>query len=113
MSNVATAPPGASALIVFVTCPPEAAEGLAAGVVEAGVAACVNVLPSVRSVYRWRGAIERSDEALLLIKTDSNRYAALEAAVRSRHPYELPEIVAVHIEQGLPDYLKWVTDSLS
>lgn len=113
MPQPAGQPESPSVLMVFVTCPPDAADALAASLVESGNAACVNVMPAIRSVYRWRSAIERSDEALLLVKTDAAHYAALEQAVRSRHPYELPEIVAVNIAQGLPDYLKWVTDSLT
>ena len=99
-------------LLVFVTCPPDAADALASALVESGAAACVNLLPAVRSIYRWRSAIERSDESLLLIKTDTKHYAALQGSVREHHPYELPEIVAVNIAQGLPEYLKWVTESL-
>ena len=113
MAQPTQQPDGEAVLIVFVTCPPDTAEGLAVALVESGSAACVNVLPAVRSIYRWRDAIERSDEALLLIKTDAAHYPALEAEVRARHPYELPEIVAVHCGPGLPDYLKWVAESLT
>jgi periplasmic divalent cation tolerance protein len=113
MTQIDDEPDGREALIVFVTCPQDAADALAAGLVESGTAACVNLLPAIRSVYRWRGTIERSDESLLLIKTDARHYAALQDAVRERHPYELPEIVAVNIAQGLPEYLKWVSESLN
>lgn len=98
-------------LVVLTNCPDAAsAEALAAALVEARVAACVNVLAPCRSVYRWQGAIERADEVPLLVKTTADRYAALEAAIRARHPYELPEIVALPVMQGLPDYLRWVVD---
>jgi periplasmic divalent cation tolerance protein len=86
----------------------ESADRLARGVVEARVAACVNVLPPARSVYRWKGAVETAEEHPVLIKTASDRYPDLEKAIRSLHPYELPEIVAVNIESGLPAYLAWV-----
>ncbi|MCU0804418.1 MAG: divalent-cation tolerance protein CutA [Burkholderiales bacterium] len=86
----------------------ESADRLARGVVEARVAACVNVLPPARSVYRWKGAVETAEEYPVLIKTASDRYPDLEKAIRSLHPYELPEIVAVNIESGLPAYLAWV-----
>ncbi len=72
------------------------------------VAACVNVLAPCRSVYRWQNAVETAVEVPLLIKTSAERYADLEAAIRAGHPYELPEIIAVPIERGLPDYLAWV-----
>lgn len=97
-------------LVVYVTCPPDAADALARSLVEDGVAACVNVLPTVTSTYRWQGCVERESESLLLIKTTRARYATLEAAVRAHHPYELPEIVAVAVTAGLPAYLDWVTE---
>ena len=112
MSEPHHQPDGGNVLIVFITCPPAAAEALAEKLVQSGHAACVNVLPGIRSIYRWQGAMERSDEALLLIKTDAAHYAALQSEVRSSHPYELPEVIAVHVEQGLPEYLQWVTKSL-
>jgi len=96
------------ALLVLISCPPDAAETLAAALVEARLAACVNVLPGVRSVYRWHEAVERADEALLIAKTTAAGYPALEAGVRERHPYELPEVVAVDIAAGLPAYLQWL-----
>jgi periplasmic divalent cation tolerance protein len=86
----------------------DAAEALARTLVEQGVAACVNVLAPCRSVYRWQDAVETAVEIPLLIKTSAERYADLEAAIRAGHPYELPEIIAVPIERGLPDYLAWV-----
>ncbi|MCU0896644.1 MAG: divalent-cation tolerance protein CutA [Burkholderiales bacterium] len=86
----------------------ESADRLARGVVEARVAACVNVLSPARSVYRWKGAVETAEEYPVLIKTAADRYAELEKTIRALHPYELPEIVAVNIEAGLPAYLAWV-----
>jgi periplasmic divalent cation tolerance protein len=86
----------------------ESAEGLANALIEAHVAACVNILAPCRSVYRWQGAVESAAEVPLLIKTAADRYAALEVAIRESHPYELPEIVALPVACGLPDYLAWV-----
>ena len=98
-------------LLVFITCPSAAADALASALVEQRLAACVNVMPAGRSVYRWQGAVERADETLLIAKTSQARYAELETEVRRRHPYELPEIVAVHLACGLPAYLQWIHDS--
>lgn len=84
------------------------ARALAEQLVDRRLAACVNILAPCTSVYRWQGAIESAAEVPLLIKTTRARYAALEAAIRAAHPYELPEIVAVPIELGLAGYLDWV-----
>jgi len=80
--------------------------------VERRLAACVNILPAVTSCYRWQGSIETAAESLLLIKTDAAHYGELERAVREHHPYELPEVIMVPIERGLPPYLQWVTECL-
>jgi periplasmic divalent cation tolerance protein len=96
-------------LLVFTNLPDRAsAERLADLLLEQRLAACVNILAPCRSVYRWKGAIQHDDEHPLLIKTSAERYGALEQALRQGHPYELPEIIAVPIEQGLPAYLDWV-----
>lgn len=84
------------------------AHALAGALVEARLAACVNILAPCRSVYRWQGKTENAEEVPVLIKTTAARYAALEAAIRARHPYELPEIIAVPVDRGLPEYLAWV-----
>jgi len=91
----------------------ESARALATQLVEQRLAACVNILAPCLSVYRWEGRLEDTEEVPLLIKTSAARYAALESAIRAYHPYELPEIVAVRIDKGLPDYLAWVTASTS
>lgn len=97
-------------LLVFTNVPDDtSAQALANGLIEQRVAACVNILAPCRSVYRWQGKIEHSEEIPLLIKTAAERYAALEQAIRDLHPYELPEIVAVSLSAGLPAYLDWVT----
>ncbi|OGA18611.1 MAG: cation tolerance protein CutA [Betaproteobacteria bacterium RIFCSPLOWO2_02_FULL_66_14] len=98
-----------SALLVLTNLPDRAAaEKLAAALIEQRVAACVNLLAPCRSVYRWQGAVQHDEEHPVLIKTTAERYAALETAIRAVHPYELPEIVAIPIERGLPAYLDWV-----
>jgi len=84
------------------------ADRLADSLIAQRLAACVNILAPCRSVYRWKGAVQHGEEHPMLIKTTAERYPALEAAIRAMHPYELPEIIAVRIELGLPGYLAWV-----
>jgi periplasmic divalent cation tolerance protein len=99
-------------LLVLTNLPDQAtAETLAAALVDNRLAACVNILPPCRSVYRWKGATETADEVPLLIKTTESNYAALEAAICALHSYETPEIIAVPVTHGLPDYLAWVAMS--
>ncbi len=74
-------------------------------------AACINLIPGLRSIYRWQDAIQRDAEVLLLIKTTRARYPALQARLPQLHPYELPELVAVEAADGLPAYLRWVADA--
>ncbi len=98
-----------STLLVLTNLPDRAAaERLADALIEQRVAACVNILAPCRSVYRWQGAVQHDEEHPVLIKSTAERYPALEAAIRAGHPYELPEIIAVPIEHGLPAYLAWV-----
>ena len=96
-------------LLVLTTLPDrESAQKLAGLLVERRLAACVNILASCGSVYRWNGETQHDEEQPLLIKTSADRYTELEATIRANHPYELPEIIAVPISQGLPAYLQWV-----
>ncbi|MCG6966779.1 MAG: divalent-cation tolerance protein CutA [Chromatiaceae bacterium] len=97
------------ALLVMTTLPDQqAGEKLASALVGAGLAACVNVGLPVTSIYRWRGRIERGSEVILTIKTSRARYASLQEAIVAAHPYELPEVIAVPITEGLTDYLAWI-----
>jgi periplasmic divalent cation tolerance protein len=91
----------------------DAALKLARVLIEEKAAACVNVLGSCTSVYRWQDTVETAQEIPLLIKTTAARYAALEALIRRLHPYELPEIIAVPVARGLPGYLQWVAAETS
>lgn len=101
-------------LIVLVTVPTRAvARRIAEGVIRQRLAACVNVLPGLESAFSWQGKFERSTEVLLLIKTTASRYPALQRAIRARHPYEMPEIIALPVAAGLPAYLTWVRQSVS
>lgn len=98
-------------LLILCNCPDrEAALRIAGHLVENGLAACVNLLPEVTSLYRWQGSLEQAQEVTLLIKSVRSRYDELEQAIVSLHPYELPEIIAVPVERGLSGYLKWVEE---
>jgi len=100
-------------LMVFSTCPDEGvAEHIAEALVRRQQAACVNIIPKIRSIYRWKGNIECDEEVLLLIKTRKTRFQALQDSITELHPYELPEIVAVSLETGLAAYLRWIDSSL-
>jgi periplasmic divalent cation tolerance protein len=88
----------------------EDAEWISREVVERGLAACVNILPSVTSVYRWKGEVEKSDEILLLIKTTGERFEALREALVSMHSYEVPEVIAVQIDAGHLPFLAWLDE---
>lgn len=97
------------ALLILTTLPDQdAARQLARQLVEARLAACVNVLAPCTSVYRWQAKVQEDAEIPLLIKTSSDRYAAVETFLLQHHPYELPEIVALPVVEGLPGYLDWV-----
>lgn len=99
--------------VAFVTCPPDAAATLARALVEQRAAACVNILPGVQSVYRWNGETAQDHEALLLIKFGTGGFDRLRAAILELHPYELPEIIAVPVNQGHAPYLDWVRSACS
>lgn len=74
-------------------------------------AACANVLPGVESIYRWKGEIETGNETLVFFKLSEDRHSAFQEKLRSLHPYEMPEIIFVRIDNGLTDYLRWVTET--
>jgi len=96
-------------LLVLTNCPDEeSANAIALALVEERLAACVTILPRVQSVYRWQGAVESATEIPLFIKSTATNYPALEAAIRNRHPYQVPEIIALPVERGLPAYLDWI-----
>jgi periplasmic divalent cation tolerance protein len=98
-----------SALLVLTNLPDRAAaEKLADALIQKRLAACVNILAPCLSVFRWKNDVQRDEEHPMLIKTTAECYPALEAAIRAGHSYELPEIIAVPIERGLPAYLDWV-----
>ena len=98
-----------SAILILTTLPERAgAETLARELLAARLAACIQIGGAVHSMYHWRGEIETATEIPLAIKTRGELYARVEAAIRERHPYELPEIVVVPISDGLPAYVDWI-----
>jgi len=101
-------------VVVLCTCPDEAVGAqLAEAVVAEGLAACVNRLPGVVSTFRWEGRVQEEREVLLVIKTAGERLDALAERIRSLHPYELPEVVAVPVTGGLKKYLAWLGESVA
>ena len=96
-------------LLVITNCPnEEIANTIALAVIEAKLAVCVNIMPRVQSLYHWQGKVESTTETPLFIKSTAANYAALETAIRERHPYKVPEIIALPVTHGLPEYLNWV-----
>ncbi|HEY8084175.1 MAG TPA: divalent-cation tolerance protein CutA [Methylophilaceae bacterium] len=86
----------------------KAAEQLAQQLIEAHAAACINILAPCTSIYKWAGKIENTQEFPMLIKTTEARYQEVQRMIREQHPYELPEIICVAVQDGLPEYLNWV-----
>src|SRR3954451_22329550 len=100
------------ALIAFCTFPDvETARRIIRELVEAKLVACGNIIPQIESIYRWQDKIESNAETLALFKLPAVSYPAFEQKLKSLHPYDVPEIIAVDITQGLPEYLNWVSDS--
>jgi periplasmic divalent cation tolerance protein len=91
----------------------DSAEKIAETLVSEHLAACVNIIPGIASVYRWEGSVEKGEELLLLIKTGQDVYRSLEQRILALHPYELPEIIAVPIQTGQTDYTEWIKSCLT
>jgi len=101
-------------ILVFSTFPDaDTARRVGRTVVEEKLAACVNLLPQIESIYRWKGAIETASEVLALIKSTTWKYQLLEARIRELHPYEVPEIISVRIDAGHLEYVRWIEQSVS
>ena len=106
-------PAPADALVVLTTCPNRQAAGqLAQRLVEARLAACVNLLGGVQSIYRWQGQVEQDEEVLLFIKSTAGAFAAVGQVIREASEYDLPEILAVPVSDGSRDYLDWLFESV-
>ena len=100
-------------IVILTTCPDEAAAArIARDLVESGLAACVSRVGPVQSTYRWQGAVQDEPEVLLVIKTVTARYPELEMRLKSLHPYEVPEIIALPVAAGSADYLSWLQEAV-
>lgn len=99
------------AFVIFCTCgSSQEAQALATALVEEHLAACVNIIPEIRSVYRWQGRVETAGELLLIIKSAGDRLAAIQSRLQALHSYETPEVIALPIVSGSEDYLAWIRD---
>lgn len=100
--------------LVLCTCPDQdSAQTIAEHLIDQKLAACVNILPGIKSIYSWQGKRESAQELLLVIKTTKTVYDTIEKTITRLHPYELPEIIAVNIENGNAGYLNWISDCIS
>ena len=99
-------------IVIFITAPNEdEAAGIGRSLVEARLAACVNIVRNIRSIYTWQGNIEDDSEALMIVKTRKSLFKALSAKVRELHSYDVPEIIALPVTDGSEEYLKWLKES--
>lgn len=99
-------------IVVLTTCPPDRARALSETLVRERLAACVNEISGMHSTYMWKDTLQREGETLLVIKTTSGRFEALQSRVQALHPYELPELIAIPVCAGAENYLAWVGDSV-
>lgn len=102
----------AGEVVALVTCPGDKAEGIATALVEEQLAACVNIVNQVTSIYRWEGTVKKDQESLLIIKTSLMVWDPFVEKVTEIHPYDTPEIICLPIEDGSKPYLDWLNDSI-
>jgi len=101
-------------ILILSTCPDlSGAKRIARLLVESGVSACVNIIPNVASVYRWKGLVECQEECLLIIKSRDECFPAVRDKILEQHPYELPEVIAVPVIDGFDKYLRWIDNALN
>ncbi len=100
-------------LVLTTTGSRQEAQRIGRVLVERRLAACVNIVPAIESIYRWQGKIEKAEECLLIIKTSGAAFDQLRAAIKELHSYELPECICVEIEDGSAEYLKWLSESVA
>lgn len=105
-------PAGDDCVVVMCTAPAAAAPEIARRVVEERLCACVNIVPSVRSFFRWEGEVEEAEESLLVAKTAASTFDALRDRLHALHPYDVPEVIALDVSAGSPAYLAWLLDSV-
>ena len=99
--------------IVLCTCPDQAsAEALATRLVENKLAACINIVPSITSIYQWKGKTEKGQELLLVIKSKPGAFESVKKAILEGHPYELPEIISIPLLNGFSNYLSWIDENV-
>ncbi len=110
MATEKSEPRGAPLHVLFVTCPPDEAAGLARQLVEERCVACCNILPGVRSIYSWKGELCDDQESVLLMETSAERLEATMARIQELHSYEVPKILALAPDRSTPDYLEWVRE---
>lgn len=99
--------------VAMVTIPRDEAATMAKGLVEERLAACVNIVPKIESVFWWDGKIQHDEESLLIIKTTQLKVEAMIGYVQENHPFDVPEIITLSLAEGLPDYLNWVIDEMA
>jgi len=109
----AASEPSTDAVVCLVTAPQPNAHAIAAKLVEGELAACVNIVALVQSIYRWEGRVQEDGEALLLVKTTRAAVAPLEELLREIHPYETFELLALNVTAGSSPYLRWISDSIA
>ena len=90
----------------------DSAKQLARNLVEKKLVACVNIVPNMTSIYSWQDELHEDEECLLLIKSTEGRFDDIKRSISANHPYDSPELISINIEDGLPDYLKWIQDSV-
>jgi periplasmic divalent cation tolerance protein len=102
----------AAAIVIFITAPTlEKGEEIARALVTQGIAACVSIVPRIKSIYSWEGRICEEEEVLLLVKSRTSLFPAIRDRVKSLHSYDVPEIIALPISDGLPEYLDWLNNA--
>ena len=97
-----------SVRVVFISAPRDEADELARGIVEARLAACVNIVPKIDSYFWWDGNLESDHEALLIVKTTDRKMEELKTYILENHPYDVPELIAIPLVEALPEYLAWI-----
>jgi periplasmic divalent cation tolerance protein len=102
----------AYSLILSTVSTKDEGQHIARALLERRLVACVNIVGPIESIYRWKGEVENSQEFLMMIKTESEKFEAVKEAIRSLHSYEVPEIVQIPIENGLPSYLTWISEAV-